>query len=102
MVNRKSQSSKQPQRLSPQPIPLRPKPNTVFQHVKAFFKYSETVALARTEAVVGFGATVIGALDWSPFFGLTGFDHKQVMYLGGLSLTKGVLTEWARRRNSTI
>lgn len=86
----------------PQAIPNRPDPKSVLDHIKSFFNYSETLLIARVEAIVGFCAAVVGAVDWSPFFGLTGFDRKQVMYLGGISLVKGVATEWARRRNSTI
>jgi len=39
-------------------------------------------------------------MDWSPFFGLTAFDKTQVIWLGSISLVKGVFTELARRRNS--
>jgi hypothetical protein len=77
-------------------------PETTFDRVKAFFKFSETILIARVEAIVGFLAIVFASLDWSPLFGITNFDTKQVGYLGGLSLVKGVATEWARRRNSTI
>ena len=107
MVSKKSPwSQRQPKLLSsppyPQPIPFRPDPQTALDHVKAFFKYSETVALARTEAIVGFVTVVIGSLDWSPFFGMTSFDQKQVVWLGSISLIKGVVTEIVRRRNSTL
>lgn len=39
------------------------------------------------------------AMDWSPLLGITNFDKKQVMYLGGISFIKGIFTELARRRN---
>jgi len=38
-------------------------------------------------------------MDWSPLFGITNFDKKQILWLGGLSFAKGVFTELARRRN---
>jgi hypothetical protein len=69
----------------------------MWEEAKAFFLYSKVVFIARLEAAVGFGAVVLGSLDWSPLFGVTSFDKKQVVYLGGLSLIKGVVTEWARR-----
>lgn len=86
----------QAKRLS-SPLPLQPLKPGWFEEVKAFFRYSKVIFIARTEAAVGFVAIVVGSLDWSPFFGLTGFDTKQIAYLGGLSLVKGVVTEWARK-----
>ena len=41
----------------------------------------------------------VGAMDWSPLLGVTNFDKKQVLYLGGISFVKGIFTELARRRN---
>ena len=81
-----------PQRLSLPPV-------SKWDAVKAFFVYSETVLIARTEALVGLVTMAVGAMDWSPLLGLTNFDKKQVMYLGGVSLVKGIFTELARRRN---
>lgn len=86
----------QSKRLS-SPLPLKPLKPGWFEEVKAFFRYSKVIFIARSEAAVGFVAIVIGSLDWSPFFGLTGFDTHQIAYLGGLSLIKGVVTEWARK-----
>lgn len=105
MVSRKSPSSQQPvalpaslprPRLS-SPLTAQPLKPGKWDEAKAFFLYSKVIFLARTEAAVGFLAIVLGSLDWSPFFGLTGFDTKQVAYLGGISLVKGVVTEWSRR-----
>jgi len=41
----------------------------------------------------------LGAMDYSPLLGITNFDKKQVIYLGGISFVKGLFTELARRRN---
>jgi hypothetical protein len=49
--------------------------------------------------VTGFFTMVFASLDYSPLLGLTAFDKKQVLYLGGISMVKGVFTELARRRN---
>lgn len=83
-------------------VSLPPRPETWFQHTKAWFKYSETILLARIEVSVGFLAIVFASMDWSPLFGLTNFDTKQVVYLGGLSVFKGLVTEWARRHRDPV
>lgn len=41
-------------------------------------------------------------MDWSPLMGLditNGFSKPQVLFLGGLTLTRGIFGELARRRN---
>jgi len=48
---------------------------------------------------VGVLTMSFAAMDYSPLLGLTGFDKKQVIYLGGISFIKGLFTELARRRN---
>jgi hypothetical protein len=42
---------------------------------------------------------VFGFMDYSPLLGLTAFDKKQVLWLGGISFVKGLFTELARRRH---
>lgn len=74
-------------------------PVSKWDAVKAFFLYSETVAINRGEALIGFCTMAMGAMDWSPLLGLTNFDKKQVMYLGGISFVKGIFGELARRRH---
>lgn len=83
------------------PIPLRVQlpPLSKWDSVKAFFVYSETVVIARAEAVVGLFTMAFAAMDWSPLLGVTNFDQTQVLWLGGISFVKGVFTELARRRN---
>lgn len=42
------------------------------------------------------------AMDWSPLLDLgagTGFTWKQGATLGSMLIVKGILSEWARRRN---
>lgn len=74
--------------------------------IKNFFKRSETILLARIEVLVGFIIAACGAIDFSPLYQLfgetAGFTSKQVMWLGGASIFKGLLTELARRRNGTL
>jgi len=62
------------------------------------FHDSATILTARITAVSGFVTAVIGGLDWSPLLGITGFDRKQVIALGGVILLIGVSHEIARRR----
>jgi hypothetical protein len=53
----------------------------------------------------GFLIAAVGAMDWSPLFGLnvdTGFSKNQVIWLGGTTFVKGVVDEVARRRNSSL
>jgi len=90
-----------PSEIQKLPIPLRIKlpPVSNWDAIKAFFVYSETVVIARTEALIGLLTMGFGAMDYSPLLGITNFDKKQVIYLGGVSFVKGLFTELARRRN---
>src|SRR3569833_793237 len=86
-------------------FPLPPPPTTFFQHVKAWFKYSETIFLARATMLSGFVIAAAGAMDWSPLFSLnvdTGFSRHQVIWLGATTFGKGCIDELARRRNSPV
>lgn len=78
---------------------------TAWTAVKAWFKDSETIFLARMEVLVGFIIAVVGAMDWSPLmtFDLSsGFDTKQLLIVGGMIIVKGVISEIARRRNANL
>lgn len=77
-----------------------------WEDLKAFFKYSETIFLARLTAFSGLITAVAGSIDWSPVFnGLgmdTGFSWKQTTWLGIGIFFKGILDELARRRNANL
>lgn len=77
-----------------------------WDETKAFFKYSETIFLARVTAFSGLITAVIGSVDWSPIFnGLgmdTGFSWKQTTWLGIGIFFKGIIDELARRRNANF
>jgi hypothetical protein len=77
-----------------------------WEEVKSFFKYSETIFLARFTALTGLITAVIGQVDWSPVFNLmgidTGFSWKQTTWLGIGIFFKGVIDEIARRRNANL
>jgi len=84
-------------------ITLPPPPTTLWEHTKAFFKYSHSILVARLTLVAGFAIAVIGSLDWSPLLSLdidTGFSKNQIIWLGVTTILKGVLDEFARRYNA--
>ena len=73
-----------------------------WDHTKAWFKFSETIFLARFTMLSGFVVAAVGAMDWSPLFGMnidTGFSRNQVFWLGGTTFVKGMVDEMARRKN---
>lgn len=77
-----------------------------FEEVKSFFKYSETIFIARLQSLTGLIMAVVGTVDWSPVFNLlgldTGFSWKQTTWLGIGLFFKGIIDELARRRNATL
>jgi hypothetical protein len=77
-----------------------------WEEVKAFFKYSETILIARAQALAGLIVATVGAVDWSPVFNLlgvdTGFSWKQTTWLGIGLFFKGIVDELARRRNANL
>lgn len=77
-----------------------------YEETKAFFKYSETILIARIQMLVGLVTATVGAIDWSPVFNLlgmdTGFSYKQTAWLGIGLFVKGIIDELARRRNAAL
>lgn len=77
-----------------------------WEEVKAFFKYSETILIARLQSLIGLIVATVGAVDWSPVFNLlgvdTGFSYKQTIWLGIGLFFKGIIDELARRRNANL
>lgn len=77
-----------------------------WEEAKAFFKYSETIFIARVQSLIGLIMAVVGTVDWSPVFNLlgvdTGFSYKQTVWLGFGLFFKGIIDELARRRNATF
>lgn len=75
---------------------------TFWDHVKAWFHYSETIFLARFTMLTGFTMAAIGSMDWSPLMSIdvdTGFSRNQIIWIGATTLVKGAVDEMARRRN---
>lgn len=85
-----------------QPVPS---PSNYWQSFKAWFHYSETIFLARATMLSGFLLAVVGSMDWSPLTSIdfaTDFKPKQLIGIGAVTLTKGVIDEVARRRNAVL
>jgi hypothetical protein len=77
-----------------------------WEETKAFFAYSETILVARIQALSGLIVAAVGAVDWSPVFNLlgvdTGFSYKQTVWLGIGLFFKGIMDELLRRRNANL
>jgi hypothetical protein len=77
-----------------------------WEEVKAFFKYSETIFVARLQSLIGLLTAVVATVDWSPVFNLlgidTGFSYKQTFWLGIGLFFKGIMDELLRRRNANL
>jgi len=71
----------------------------MFETVKSWFKNSESILLARTEVVAGFLVAALSAVDWSPLLS-AGADPNFTLGLGAVMVVKGLVSEWARRRNT--
>lgn len=68
--------------------------------VKAFFKRSWSIFLARLEIFTGFIIGVIGAIDWSGFASIdfdAGFSNNQLFWMSIGLVVKGIVSEIGRR-----
>lgn len=72
-----------------------------WESIKAFFNYSETIVMARLEALTGLIVGAIGFMDLSPLYALfgesAGFSQWQVFWLGATAFIHGILLELARK-----
>lgn len=68
--------------------------------IRAFFKDSETIFLARLTYVAGLVIAAGAGMDWSPLLALAqdgGFDPTQAFRLGVFLFAQGIILEIARR-----
>jgi len=68
--------------------------------VKAFFKRSWSIFLARIEIFTGFIIGVVGAIDWAGFANIdfdAGFTNNQLFWFSIGLVIKGVISEIGRR-----
>lgn len=69
-------------------------------NVKAFFKRSWSIFLARLEIFTGFIIGVISAIDWSGFANIdlgAGFSTQQAAWFAAGLIIKGIVSEIGRR-----
>ena len=77
----------------------------LWNKIKDFFKRSETIFIARLEAVAGFLVAVIGGLDPTALLSLdisNGVTSSTTLIFGLVWFLKGIIQEWARRRNANL
>lgn len=74
--------------------------SSFFEDVKGWFKYSETILLARLQMFSGFVLAGLANVDWTALSNFTSF--KQSMWLSVGLVANGLLTEYARRRGSNL
>lgn len=79
---------------------LKLKLSNFWNEAKAFFKYSETILIARAQVFSGFILAVATNVDWTALSDFV--SYKQSIALAGGLILNGILTEWARRRNSDL
>lgn len=88
-------------------VKRKPQPSKSYlDSCKAFFKYSESIFLARIFAFGGLITSLVGAMDFSPLWSLfstgTDFTPKQLLFVGVSIVGMGVSFEMARRRGSDL
>lgn len=76
----------------------------MWDNVKAWFKRSESIFLARLEVFTGFLLGVVGAIDWSGLANMDyiGLSKNQILTLAGIFILKGVIAEIGRRRGTVV
>lgn len=71
-----------------------------FEDIKGWFKYSETILLARLQMFSGFVLAGLANVDWTSLSNFVSF--KQSLALSAGLVANGMLTEYARRRNAEL
>jgi hypothetical protein len=78
---------------------------SIVDNVKAFFKRSWSIFLARAEIVTGFVIGVVGAIDWSGFANIdfdAGFTNNQLFWFAIGLVLKGIVSEVGRRSGTVV
>lgn len=71
-----------------------------WDNVKGWFKYSETILIARAQVFFGFIIAAVSNVDWTALSDFA--SYKQSMWLAIGLVLNGALTELARRRNAAL
>ena len=75
---------------------------TFWQRIRAWFKDSEVIALARTWLALGLGVffTGLAGINW-PLLLNVNLTKDQVLWLAGIMAAQGITVEIARRMRAT-
>lgn len=83
-------------------VPISDPPSTLDKY-KSWFRYSETLFLARISMIGGAVTTFVGGMDFSPLWSMfstgTDFTKQQVLWIGVSIVGAALTVEMARRRN---
>lgn len=73
--------------------------SNIWNKIKAWFNYSWSILLARTEMLVGFMLTAIPLLDFPTLVNAiqAGVSKTQALTIGTIVLVKGLVSELGRR-----
>lgn len=74
--------------------------SNILDNVKAFFKRSWSIFIARAELFTGFIIGVVGSIDWAGFANIdfgAGFSRNQTMWIAIGLVIKGIVSEIGRR-----
>jgi hypothetical protein len=70
--------------------------------IKAWFRHSETILVARLMTLGGMVTSLVGTFDWSPIWDTlktgTAFNKQQLIWMGIGIVGAGLTVELARRR----
>lgn len=74
--------------------------NNFYEDVKGWFKYSETILIARAQVFSSFVLAGVANVDWTALSNFV--SYKQSIALSVGLLANGLLTEYARRRGANL
>lgn len=76
----------------------------MWNSIKAWFKHSETIFIARLTQLSGLLLSVGVGFNWDRFVGIeVAAVHKtQLIWMGVITFIQGLLVELARRRNASF
>jgi len=72
----------------------------LWDNIKAWFKYSETIFWARVQTAAGFLIAVFASVDWTQL-AVSGISKETALLAAGLFIN-GLFTEYLRRRNANL
>ncbi len=73
-----------------------------YTDVKAWFKYSWSIFIARLETLLGLLTTTVAVLDLAPLLGAVqaGLSKTQMITIGAFLFVKGLISEIGRRQGT--